>query len=112
MENRVEYLPLGSVVILNGGVQKVIVNARGMVATNLNPPKFFDYGGSLYPQGIVGDQIMYFNHEDIIKVIFTGYTDDDDKLMADNINEWFEKSDFEKGNTQELKNSRSGLSGE
>lgn len=109
MKNRVDYLPLGSVVILNGGVQKILIDARGMVAANFNPPKFFDYGGSLYPQGIVGDQIMYFNHEDIKKVVFTGYTDDDDKMMVDNINEWFEKSGFEKGNTKEIKKAGSGL---
>lgn len=109
--NKIEYLPLGSVVILNGGVQKIIVNARGMVAANMNPPKFFDYGGSFYPQGIIGDKIMYFNHEDIKKIIFTGYSDDDDKLMIDNINEWFEKSGFERGNTLEIKNARSGLNG-
>lgn len=109
--NNVEYLPLGSIVILKGGVQKVIVIARGMVAANFNPPQFFEYGGSLYPQGLVGDQIMYFNHEDIKKVIFTGYTDDDDKLMVENINEWFEKSCFEKGNTEEIKNAGSGVSG-
>lgn len=112
MESKVKYLPLGSVVLLKGGVQKVIVNARGMVAANFEPPKFFDYGGSLYPQGIIGDQIMYFNHEDIKTVVFTGYTDEDDKRMVDNINEWFEQSDFERGNTEEIKKSRSGLNGE
>ncbi|WP_243109810.1 hypothetical protein [Clostridium sartagoforme] len=54
---------------------------------------------------------MYFNHEDIKKIIFTGYSDDDDKFMIDNINEWFEKSGFERGNTLEIKNARSGLNG-
>ena len=111
-KNRIEYLPLGSVVILNGGVQKVIICARGMVAANMVPPMFFDYGGSLYPQGIIGDQIMYFNHEDIKKIIFTGYTDEDDKLMIENINEWFQKSDFEKGDTVKIKNARSRFGAE
>lgn len=108
----VDYLPLGSVVILNGGVQKIIINARGMIAANMNPPLFFDYGGSFYPQGIIGDQIMYFNHEDIKKVIHTGYTDDDDKLMVENINEWFEKSEFVQGNTTEINKVRNGMNGE
>jgi hypothetical protein len=54
---------------------------------------------------------MYFNHEDIKKVVFTGFSDDDDKLMVENINEWFEKSDVEKGNTLEIKMARSGLNG-
>ncbi len=109
MDKKVEYLPLGSIVILNGGVQKIIIVARGMIAANFEPPVFFEYGGSLYPQGIVGDQIMYFNHEDIKKVIFAGYSDDDDKLMIENINEWFEKSDFEKGNIEEIKKAGNDL---
>ena len=109
--NKIDYLPLGSIVILNGGVQKILIIARGMIAADMNPPKFFDYGGSFYPQGLIGDQIMYFNHEDIKKVVFTGFSDDDDKLMVENINEWFENSDVEKGNTLEIKMARSGLNG-
>ena len=105
-ENRIKYLPLGSIVILNGGIQKIIINARGIVAANMTPPLFFDYGGSFYPQGIIGDQIMYFNHEDIKKVIFTGYTDEDDEMMVENINDWFEKTDISRGNITELKNAR------
>lgn len=105
-DNKIKYLPLGSIVILNGGVHKVIINAIGMIAANMIPPMFFDYGGSLYPQGIIGEQIMYFNHEDINKVIFKGYTDDDDRMMVENINEWFLKSDITRGNVSELKKER------
>lgn len=100
---------MGSIVILNGGTQKIIIIARGMVAANFNPPLFFEYGGCFYPQGLIGDQIMYFNHEDISKIIFTGYSDDDNELMVDNINEWYEKSGFTKGNIEELKRTGSGL---
>ena len=67
-KEKVDYLPLGSIVILKGGVQKVVIIARGLVTAVTTPAGFFDYGGCLYPQGIVGDQIMYFNHSDIAKV--------------------------------------------
>ena len=103
---RVDYLPLGSVVILNGGVQKVVINARGLVTMAVEPAGFFDYGGSLYPQGIIGDQILYFNHSDIAKVVFTGYTDDDDIMMVDNINKWFAESQFERANVADLKKNK------
>lgn len=102
-DHRIQYLPLGSVVILKGGTQKVIVNARGLVTMVTNPPSFFDYGGSIYPQGIIGDQILYFNHSDIDKVVFQGYSDEDDKLMVKNINEWFEQSDFLRGDARNFK---------
>ena len=105
MENKekVEYLPLGSIVIIKGGTQKVVINARGLVTMATNPPSFFDYGGSIYPQGIIGDQILYFNHSDIAKVVFTGYTDEDDELMKANINEWYSKSEFQRGDPNKLK---------
>jgi len=102
-KEKTDYLPLGSVVIIRGGTQKVVINARGLVTMATNPPSFFDYGGSIYPQGIIGDQILYFNHTDIAKVVFTGYTDEDDELMKDNINEWYSKSEFQRGDPGKLK---------
>ena len=74
--------------------------------------RFLDYGGCLYPQGIVGDQIMYFNHKDIAKVVFEGYTDDDDKMMVDNINEWYRNSDFDRVDVTEWNKRRRGESGD
>ena len=103
---RIEYLPLGSVVILRGGVQKVVINARGLVTLAVDPAGFFDYGGSLYPQGIIGDQILYFNHKDIAKVVFEGYSDDDDKIMVDNINEWYMNSEFERADAEAINKKR------
>lgn len=100
---KIDYLPLGSIVILKGGVQKIVINARGLVSMAIEPAGFFDYGGSLYPQGIVGDQILYFNHRDIAKVVFEGFRDDDDKMMIDNINEWYAKSDIERADASNIK---------
>ncbi len=105
-DNKIDYLPLGSIVILKGSVQKIIINARGLVTLSTTPAGYFDYGGSLYPQGIVGDQILYFNHKDIAKIIFKGYTDEDDQMMVDNINEWYEQSQFERVDTVEWNKKR------
>lgn len=111
-EEKIEYLPLGSIVILRGGVQKIVINARGLVTLSTTPAGYFDYGGSLYPQGIVGDQILYFNHRDIAKVVFEGYSDDDDKMMVDNINEWYEDSSFERVDIVEWNRKRREGSGD
>lgn len=102
MKEKIDYLPLGSIVILKGGVQKVVINSRGLVTVATNPAGFFDYGGSLYPQGIIGDKILYFNHKDIAKVVFTGFSDEDDKMMVESINEWFVESEFERVDTTEM----------
>lgn len=102
-QERIPYVPLGSIVILRGGTQKVVVNARGLLTLQANPPCFFDYGGSLYPQGIIGDQILYFNHEDIAKVVFEGYHDEDDEMMVENINKWYAEANVPKGNAANFK---------
>ena len=39
----VDYLPLGSVVILKGGVQKVVVIARGLLSVATGKEGYFDY---------------------------------------------------------------------
>lgn len=45
----------------------------------------FDYGACLYPEGMVGDSLIYFNHEDVFKVVQEGYADDDNELMLEHI---------------------------
>ena len=108
----VDYLPLGSVVILKGGVQKVVVIARGLLSVATGKEGYFDYGGCLYPQGLVGDQILYFNHRDIVKVVFSGFHDDDDKMMVDNINQWYMESPYERTDVEKLVRERGAQDGE
>ena len=72
--DKVEYLPLGSVVVLKGGIKKIIIIARGLGVKIGDETVFFDYGGCMYPEGMIGDSIMYFQHEDIMKTVFEGYS--------------------------------------
>ena len=99
---KIEFHPLGSVVIVRGGVKKTMIIARGIAAEIGGAPKIFDYAGCLYPEGLIGDQIMYFNHADIAKLVFTGFHDEDNELMVENINVWLEKTSYERGNPLEL----------
>ena len=100
-----------NVVILKGGVQKVVVIARGLLSVATGKEGYFDYGGCLYPQGLVGDQILYFNHRDIVKVVFSGFHDDDDKMMVDNINQWYMESPYERTDVEKLVRERGAQDG-
>lgn len=51
MEERVDYLPLGSVVIVHGGVKKYVIVARGLQLKINGDYKLFDYGACTYPEG-------------------------------------------------------------
>ena len=105
---KIEFLPLGSIVIVRGGVKKTMIIARGIAADVGCGPKRFDYGGCLYPEGLLGDQILYFNHEDINKEVFIGFSDGDNELMVENINGWVETSGYEKGKPLEI-NQKNGI---
>ena len=85
-----EYLPLGSIVVLQGGIRKVMIIARGMNVKRDGETYFVDYGGVLYPEGLTGDQMVYFNKEGISKVYFHGYRDDDDDIVMNALNEYLD----------------------
>ena len=87
---KIDYIPLGSVVYLKGGIKKVLIVARAINASNGGKQYFFDYGGVLYPEGITGDQMAYFNHEDVASVFFRGCDDDENKGMTEAINKFLE----------------------
>ena len=85
---KIDYIPLGSVVLLEGGIQKLLVISRGLIINNNGKEVFFDYGGVLYPDGLTGDRMAYFNHENIARVIFKGYDDESSQIFAQNINNY------------------------
>ena len=101
---KIDFIPLGSIVYLKGGIKKLLVVARAIVASNNGKQFFFDYGGVLYPEGITGDQMAYFNHEDVSSVFFHGCDDDENKGMVENINHYLETHpDIVRGNSENWK---------
>ena len=58
----------------------------------------FNQGACLYPEGVVGENLIYFNHEDIFKIIQEGYTNDENELMLENIAALIDETDIPKGN--------------
>lgn len=99
---KVDFLPLGSVVKIRGSIRKTIIIARGLMTIVGDKALFFDYGGAVYPEGLVGDQVLYFNHCDIEEVIFKGYENEENAEVLKNLNFWMENSDAEKGNPFEI----------
>ena len=83
-----DFLPLGSVVLLQGGTRKILIIARGLNVKREDDTYFFDYGGVLYPEGLTGDQMVYFNHDGIVKVYFHGYSDGEDDAMVTTLDEY------------------------
>lgn len=99
---RVNFLPLGSIVKIRGSLKKTVIVARGLMTVIGSEALFFDYGGAVYPEGVVGDQILYFNHCDIEEVIFKGYENEENTEILKNLNHWMANSDAKKGNPYEI----------
>lgn len=67
------YLPVGSVVLLKGGIKKLVIMGINQV-NNEDASDIYDYISVLYPEGYLGNETLFlFNHEDINDVIFRGY---------------------------------------
>ncbi|EKJ3581710.1 TPA: DUF4176 domain-containing protein [Enterococcus faecalis] len=81
-------LPLGSVVILKGGDIKLIIVGRAQLFNNEGTIGYFDYSALGYPQGVIAEsEFAFFNDEDIEKVLFEGYRDEQEVAFADSYEE-------------------------
>lgn len=86
-----ELLPLGSVVKLKNGEQKVMITVRLPLFNNNGTIGYFEYGSCLFPNGQVDQKTYFFNSTDIEKVFFEGYIDESEK-------------DFQRKYQKEIKN--------
>jgi len=95
-------LPIGSIVYLKGGSQKMMILNRGSLIKIEDQSKMFDYSASPYPRGLTPDKIMYFNSENIDKVVFEGYSDEEEERFQEVYTSWLRenKSTIVKGDVK------------
>ncbi|EKY29044.1 DUF4176 domain-containing protein [Clostridium celatum] len=80
-----KYLPIGSVVLLKNGTKRVMIYGRKQI--HIETGKEWDYLACLYPEGNINEEFMYlFNHDQIDKVYYLGYRDDEEvKFVEENL---------------------------
>ena len=90
MDKSKELLPLGSVVCLEEGTQKLIIIGRGVIFEDSDSSEqvFADYMGTLYPSGFQKNSNIFFQHENIDRVVFRGYSDEEEKRFLEVYNNW------------------------
>lgn len=72
-----KYLPIGSIVLLEGGKKKVMITGYCM-QTEERPGEIFDYSGCVYPEGVIRSDItLIFNHSQIKELFHSGYLDEE-----------------------------------
>ncbi|MTB48095.1 DUF4176 domain-containing protein [Streptococcus uberis] len=82
--------PLGTVVYLEDGTEKVMIVGRGIVYQDeeTNSQRFTDYMGCLYPSGINPNNTIFFNQENIDRVVFEGLKDEEEVRFLEVYEEW------------------------
>lgn len=97
-----EFLPIGTVAIMKGGARrKVMVITRALATKLTGELTYFDYGGCFYPEGLMGEQILYFNEEDIEEVVHKGHVDETEIKQQEEIQKWLEEHKMKKGNVED-----------
>lgn len=82
-----EYLPIGSIVLLEGGVKKLmVIGIMEDISVGGEKRNEYDYIGVLYPEGFISAaSLLLFNHNQIKKVIHRGFEDDERELFLKRI---------------------------
>lgn len=87
MKDTSKLLPIGSVVLLNNGSKKIMITGFYSIAAN-DPNKIFDYCGCLFPEGVISsEQNLLFDHNQIMKVCYMGYKNDEEKEFKTKLGE-------------------------
>ncbi|MBR1470366.1 MAG: DUF4176 domain-containing protein [Lachnospiraceae bacterium] len=74
-ENYKGLLPIGSVIRIEGIEQDLVVCGRIVCAQD--DERIYDYVGFPYPEGMGrGDDLLFFDREDIAQVLFIGFQDE------------------------------------
>ena len=86
-----KFLPVGTVVLLNGGKKRVMITGYVAVGKETGN-KIYDYIGCLYPEGVISsDKNLLFNHNQITTVYYMGYSDDEQKEFSEKLKQLVEK---------------------
>lgn len=77
-------LPLGSVVLLNGGNKRLMVVSR--ISANESSDKVYDYVGCPYPEGFDSSKMFYFfDHDAIERIDFIGFQDPEELRFREEV---------------------------
>lgn len=96
-----KFLPIGTIVLLKGGNKEVMITSYCIIPTGtqikdgkeIKPEqKIFEYGGCMYPEGILDSNVVCaFNHDQIERISYVGYESDAYLELSKKLRENFDK---------------------
>ncbi len=92
-----KYLPIGTIVLLKDAEKRLMITGFLPVDTENEKNERYDYCGCPYPEGVYTmEEILLFNHDDIYKVFYLGYSDDEEVEFKKRLEEALKTIDEEK----------------
>ena len=85
-------LPIGTIVYLKEGSQKLMILNRGVTIEQNGESVLFDYSAAFYPMGLNPEQLFYFNRDDVDKVVYKGYSDEEEERFAEIYQRWLDEN--------------------
>lgn len=75
-----KYLPIGTVVMLEGGSKRVMITGFCAIEED-DEDNMWDYSGCMYPEGFLSsDETCLFNHDQIEEIYHMGLADDEEEI--------------------------------
>lgn len=96
-------LPIGTVVSLKNGSQKIMIINRGALYNSEGTIGYFDYSACLYPFGQTDQRVLFFNADDIAEIYFEGYRDETEEEFCREYREKIKDVSYPKFKIEEAK---------
>jgi len=79
--NGIKYLPIGSVVLLEGGTKTLMITGYNMKEKE-DSEKVYDYVGCAFPEGFMEEIFALFDDKQIQNVLFVGCMDGENEYLG------------------------------
>lgn len=91
-----KYLPIGTVVTLQGGTKRTMIVGFCPIAED---GKKYDYIGCLYPEGVISpNESLLFNHNQVATIHAKGFVDEEQTEFMTKLKEVMAKKEAESSN--------------
>ena len=79
-----DLLPIGSVVLLQGGEKRLMICGR--ISCRGDEERIYDYVGCYFPEGVIDSEALFFFDQDMIESIyFIGCKDQEELNFRENV---------------------------
>lgn len=96
-------LPIGTVVRVKDNDEPFMIVNQCPVTVKNSQEGYFDFGAVALPLGLINDQLIFFNREDVEEVLFVGYIDRRFQEFLSHYDEMVENISYPKFIVEEFK---------